>query len=85
MEYMAMGCPIVAFDLPETRTSAGNAALYAPRGDERAFARCIAALLDDAENRKVLGKRGRERIAGELGWQHSTRELLRAYAAVMEA
>jgi glycosyltransferase involved in cell wall biosynthesis len=83
MEYMAMGCPVVAFDLPETRTSAGDAALYAPPGDERAFARAIAALLDDPELRKVLGERGRERMEGELGWDHSRRELLRAYAELL--
>jgi glycosyltransferase involved in cell wall biosynthesis len=84
VEYMAMGCPIVAYDLPETRASAGDAALYAPPGDERAFARCIGALLDDPEQRKVLGERGRERMAGELGWHRSRRELLRAYAAVLD-
>ena len=83
MEYMAMGCPIVAFDLPETRASAEDAALYAPPGDEQAFARCIATLLNDPEKRRVLGERGRARMAGELSWNKSRHELLRAYATVL--
>jgi glycosyltransferase involved in cell wall biosynthesis len=83
VEYMAMARPVVAFDLPETRASAGNAALYAPPGDEGAFARCIAALLDDPDRRKLLGERGRDRMAGELSWNCSREELLRAYAMVL--
>jgi len=84
MEYMAVGRPVVAFDLKETRVSAGDAALYAPPGDEAAFARCIGLLLDDDERRAALGERGRARIAGTLGWHRSREELLRAYAAVLD-
>jgi glycosyltransferase involved in cell wall biosynthesis len=83
VEYMAMSRPVVAFDLVETRASAGNAALYAPPGDEAAFARCIAALLDDADRRRALGELGRRRMAGELSWTCSREELLRAYARVL--
>jgi glycosyltransferase involved in cell wall biosynthesis len=83
MEYMAMGRPVVAFDLPETRVSAAEAALYAPPGDELTFARCIARLLEDRHLRAVLGDRGRDRVQTEIGWHHSKRELLRAYAAVL--
>jgi glycosyltransferase involved in cell wall biosynthesis len=85
MEYMAMARPLVAFDLPETRASAGDAALYAPPGDESAFARCIATLLDDSELGQLLGARGRERLTGDLGWHRSRQELLRAYEAALDA
>ena len=34
MEYMAMGKPIVSFELREARVSAGDAAVYAPANDE---------------------------------------------------
>ena len=40
MEYMAFELPVVAFDLKETRVSAGPAAVYAPPNDTDAFARC---------------------------------------------
>ena len=54
-------------------------------GDEGAFARCIARLLDDSELRGALGERGRARMEGELGWHRSREELLRAYASVLAA
>jgi glycosyltransferase involved in cell wall biosynthesis len=84
VEYMAMARPVVAFDLAETRASAGDSALYAPAGDEVAFADCIATLLDDPEQRRVLGECGHARMAGELSWNHSRTQLLRAYAAVLD-
>ena len=51
IEYMAMGLPIVSFDLVEARVSAGDAAVYVPANDELAFARAIDALLRDPERR----------------------------------
>ena len=52
MEYMAMGRPIVSFDLKEARVSAGDAAVYAPANDEAEFAKLIARLLDDPDERR---------------------------------
>jgi glycosyltransferase involved in cell wall biosynthesis len=84
VEYMAMARPVVAFDLTETRASAGDSALYAPPGDEAAFAACIGTLLDDPEQRRALGECGHARMAGELSWNHSRTQLLRAYAALLD-
>ncbi|MEU5000496.1 glycosyltransferase family 4 protein [Streptomyces sp. NPDC021622] len=80
LEYMAMGRPIVSFDLREARVSAGDAALYAPANDEAAFAGLIARLLDDPEQRARMGKIGQERIGGPLSWRNSQASLLAAYA-----
>ncbi|WP_367047013.1 glycosyltransferase family 4 protein [Streptomyces sp. Je 1-332] len=85
MEYMAMGRPIVSFDLKEARVSAGDAAVYAPANDEAEFAGLIAALLDDPEKRARMGKIGQERVGGALSWQNSQRSLLAAYAAACPA
>ncbi|GAA1181208.1 glycosyltransferase family 4 protein [Streptomyces hebeiensis] len=81
LEYMAMGRPIVSFDLREARVSAGDAAVYAPANDEAAFAEQIALLLDDPERRARMGRIGQERINGRLSWRNSQASLLAAYAA----
>ncbi|MFE0369140.1 glycosyltransferase family 4 protein [Streptomyces tendae] len=81
LEYMAMGRPIVSFDLREARVSAGDAALYAAANDETEFAGLVARLLDDPDERARMGKIGQERVNGQLSWRNSQRALLAAYAA----
>ncbi|MGR6912903.1 glycosyltransferase family 4 protein [[Actinomadura] parvosata] len=83
MEYMAMSRPIVSFELREARVSAGEAALYAPANDESEFAKLIARLLDDPDERRRMGEIGRERVAGPLSWEHSKTALLAAYEAAV--
>ncbi len=79
MEYMALGKPIVAFDLPEHRVTAGGAAVYARPNDELDFARQISALMDDPELRQKLGRTGIERVETELAWEHQEKRLLEVY------
>ena len=83
MEYMAFEKPIVAFDLPEHRVTAQQAAVYVTPNDERAFARALARLMDDAASRKVMGAFGRHRIETELAWRFSVSNLLDAYRKVL--
>jgi glycosyltransferase involved in cell wall biosynthesis len=85
MEYMTLGKPIVAFDLPEHRVTAGEAALYARPNDELDFARHIQTLMDDPELRIKMGQIGRARVENELAWPHQAQHLLQAYAAVSSA
>jgi glycosyltransferase involved in cell wall biosynthesis len=79
LEYMAMGLPVAAFDLEETRVSAGDAAAYATPNDPEELARRIMEILDDPDRRAQMGKVGRERIAGPLSWTVSAERLLAAY------
>jgi glycosyltransferase involved in cell wall biosynthesis len=79
MEYMALSKPVVAFDLPDTRYSCGDTALYAQPNDERDFARQIARLMDDAKLRRQLGEQGRQRIIAGLTWEHAVVNLRKAY------
>ncbi|MGY1545145.1 glycosyltransferase family 4 protein [Streptomyces sp. MN6] len=83
LEYMVMGRPIVSFDLKEARVSAGEAAVYAAGDDELEFARLVAQLLDDPEQRARMGKSGQERINGPLAWRNSQAALLAAYEAAV--
>ena len=83
MEYMAFELPVVAFDLRETRVSAGSAAVYARPNDVREYAKAIVELIDDEPRRARLGKAGRIRVEQELAWDHQQRAYLGVYAAVL--
>ncbi|HKF36158.1 MAG TPA: glycosyltransferase family 4 protein, partial [Ktedonobacteraceae bacterium] len=82
LEYMAMGKPVVAFDLAETRFSAQGAALYAVPNRSEDFADKIEMLLDNQELRCKLGALGRKRIEEVLSWDYSQSDLLRVYTAL---
>jgi glycosyltransferase involved in cell wall biosynthesis len=83
MDYMSCGKAIVAFDLKETRRSAGDAAIYVRPNDEYEFARALAYLIDHPEERIVMGECGRTRVERELSWASSAESLLRAYETVL--
>jgi glycosyltransferase involved in cell wall biosynthesis len=79
VEYMAMGRPLVSFDLHEARVTAQDAAVYASENDEAQFAKLIVELLDDPERRERMGKIGRRRVEEALSWDVSRGNLLAAY------
>jgi len=80
MEYMALGKPIVQFDLREGRFSAQDAALYADTHNQVAdFAAKIVSLLNNPEQRNRMGESGRRRVQNELAWEYSVPNLLAAY------
>lgn len=80
-EYLAAGRPLVAYDLVETRRTAGGAALLARCGDAAHFAELVALLAADPDLREELARRGRAR-APELVWERSEPALLAVYAGL---
>jgi glycosyltransferase involved in cell wall biosynthesis len=70
LEYMAFELPVVAFDLAETRVSAGPAAVYARPNDVRAYSGLLHRLLADPARRAQMGRMGRRRIATSLAWEY---------------
>ena len=80
LEYMAFGLPVVAFDLKETRVSAGDAAVYAdPASGPKGFAEALVRLLDDPAARSLMGKLGRERVEDQLAWEHQAPSYLAVF------
>lgn len=79
MEYMALGKPIVQFDLTEGRVSAQDASLYARPNDERDLAANLTQLLDDSLLANRLSAAGFQRIRESLSWDHEIPFLLQAY------
>jgi glycosyltransferase involved in cell wall biosynthesis len=79
MEYMALGKPIVQYDLTEGRVSAQDASVYAVRNDPIDLARKLVALLDDEPLRRRMGDIGLQRVQTALAWEHEAPHLLAAY------
>ncbi len=77
-EYLALGKPVVAYDLLETRRTVDGAALLVPPGDVDGFAEAVRLLARDPDVRGRLARAARRR-AQALTWQHSEQALLRVY------
>ena len=80
MEYMALGKPIVQFDLTEGRVSAQDASLYAERNDPIDMARQAGrAARRRASCARAWARAGLERVKTALAWEHEVPRLLAAY------
>ena len=73
MEYMAFALPVIAFDLRETRVSAGDAAVYATPNEVDDMARLLIELLDDGRVAARWGRRAALVLSGN--WHGPTRPL----------
>ncbi len=82
LEYMALGKPIVQFDLREGRHSAQGASLYAQPNDEKEFAHKMLELLDSPELQAKIGLEGQRRMKDIFGWRHQAPKLLNVYDAI---
>lgn len=83
MEYMAFELPVVAFDLRETRVSAGDGAVYVKPNDVGKYAEAVIALLDDEQTRARMGAIGRQRIEGPLAWKHQREAYVGVYEGLL--
>ena len=84
-EYMALGKPIVQFNLKEGRFTAGEASLYSDGEDLVGdFANKVLWLLDHPEERLRMGRCGQKRVEEHLAWEHSVGNLISAYERAFE-
>jgi glycosyltransferase involved in cell wall biosynthesis len=80
MEYMALGKPIIQFELKEGRFSAQDASLYSSHENSVIdFSDKLLWLLDHPEERQRMGDFGNRRVREELAWEYSVGSLLAAY------
>lgn len=82
LEYMALGKPIVQFDVTEGRYSAQDASLYAKPNDPIDFAEKIVDLLADPQKRAKMGAYGKHRVETQMAWSHEIPKLIAAYQKV---
>jgi len=90
VEYLAMGKPVVAFDLAEAQETAQDAGVSVhssgePERDARAFGDQVIQLLDAPATRERMGEAGRRRFDEVLAWDHQRDALLRAYETLLAA
>jgi glycosyltransferase involved in cell wall biosynthesis len=83
MEYMAFELPVVAFDLVETRESAGPAAMYVEPNDVERYGQAIADLVDDPDRRRQMARAGRARVVDVLAWEHQAPSYVAAYERLL--
>jgi len=84
MEYMSFELPVVAFDLVETRVSAGDAAVYAEPNLVERYAEAILDLLDDEAERKRMSSVGRKRVEETLAWRQQAPAYVGVYDRLVE-
>jgi glycosyltransferase involved in cell wall biosynthesis len=84
IEALALGLPVIAFDIPAVRevVAVGVNALLAPVGDAEALARHINALLDDPKGAVEMGARNRELYEREFTLEHSVRQMAELYTSL---
>jgi glycosyltransferase involved in cell wall biosynthesis len=79
IEYMAMGKPVVAFDLHEVRETLQGGGVYVPSNNPIHFGEQILRLLESPEERRRMGREGMTRFNNVLAWEYQREPLLRAY------
>lgn len=67
LEAFALGCPVIASDLPGTAEQLGNAALLVPPDNPDGIAEALRRLHDDRGLREALVERGKSRAKSWTG------------------
>ena len=77
LEAQAAGCPVVAARRPGVAAivADGVSGLLVPEGDDAAFARAVARLLDDSGTRAAMARAALERTASVHGMAAAARVL----------
>jgi glycosyltransferase involved in cell wall biosynthesis len=85
VEYLALGRPVVSFDLAETRTLVGDAGVIVSDPTARGLADALAGLDADRPRLAALSEAATGRIdALDLRWERSAERLLAAYDTLLD-
>jgi glycosyltransferase involved in cell wall biosynthesis len=87
IEAMALGLPVVASKLPTLRevVEEGGSGVLVPARDPKRLAEAMGRVLDDAQNSRRLGDRGRELFLTRLTAEQSHRRMLDLYQRLVAA
>jgi glycosyltransferase involved in cell wall biosynthesis len=79
LNYMAMGLPIVSFDVPVSREYMDGLGVYARPGDAASLAEALEGLLADRERAQALGQRLRQRAIERYTWTAAGEAIMDTY------
>lgn len=85
LEAMSAGLPVVASDVggnPELVEDGVTGRLF-PVGDDKALAEVLLPLIDDATQRRDMGRAGRQRVCERHDWNRTVEAYLRVYDDVL--
>ena len=82
IEAMACGVPVVGSASGEIPWVIGDAGVLFPEGETAALAQTLGDLIDNAERRRELGMRGRERVLANFTQAQIAEATARVYASV---
>jgi len=82
LNYMAMGLPTVAFDVPVSREYLGDLGMYARPGDAASLAEALEAMLTQEEYARTLGQGLRNRAVEHYSWITAGKRIMQVYDSV---
>ncbi len=83
LNYMAMGLPTVAFDVPVSREFLGEFGVYAEPGDAASLARALQSLLSDPQGAQAKGQALRKRAVENFSWANAGVKLMGIYQSLI--
>jgi len=82
LNYMAMGLPIVSFDVPVSREYLDGLGMYARSGDASSLADALEEALADTERSQALGRQLRQRVIERYSWAAASQGIMDTYERV---
>jgi glycosyltransferase involved in cell wall biosynthesis len=79
---MAMGLPIVSFDVPVSREYLDGLGMYAQPGNAASLAEALETALADTERAQALGQRLRQRVIERYSWTAASQSIIDIYDRV---
>ncbi|MDB9235517.1 glycosyltransferase family 4 protein [Halorubrum ezzemoulense] len=84
LEALACETPVLTSDLPQLEPLVEGVGLTFSRGSLDKLECGLRKMLDDAERREMMGKRGRKRVMKNYSWAETVRETTDVYYKILE-
>ena len=83
-EYMAAGLPVIVSDFPLWRHIIGDAqcGIFVDPMDPADIAQAMAWILDNPDEAKAMGERGRRAVENQYNWAQESKTLLQCYRSL---